>query len=88
MRDQTEVATLNNSPPQAGAETGETGVDLTAMTNELESEMLAAANNLEFEKAALLRDQFRERKRAIDGSQPARGKVAGYRKPSRQRARR
>ena len=28
-------------------------------------------NNLEFEKAALLRDQIRELKRAIDGSQPA-----------------
>jgi len=32
--------------------------------------MLTAANNLEFEKAALLRDQIRELKRATDGSQP------------------
>ena len=31
--------------------------------------MLAAANNLEFEKAALLRDQVRELKRALDGGQ-------------------
>ena len=30
--------------------------------------MLTAANNLEFEKAALLRDQIRELKRALDGS--------------------
>ena len=29
--------------------------------------MLAAANNLEFEKAALLRDQVRELKRAMSG---------------------
>ena len=46
-------------------------VDLTETLNELETEMLAAANNLEFEKAALLRDQIKELKRAIDGSQPA-----------------
>ena len=45
-------------------------VDLTTTIRELEDEMLAAANNLEFEKAALLRDQIRELKRAIDGSQP------------------
>jgi excinuclease UvrABC nuclease subunit len=32
--------------------------------------MLGAANNLEFEKAALLRDQVRELKRAVAGSEP------------------
>ena len=47
-------------------------VDITQTINELETEMLAAANNLEFEKAALLRDQIKELKRSIDGSQPAR----------------
>ncbi len=46
-------------------------MDLTETIRELESEMLAAANNLEFEKAALLRDQVKELKRAMDGSQPA-----------------
>jgi excinuclease ABC subunit B len=45
-------------------------VDITETINELETEMLTAANNLEFEKAALLRDQIKELKRAIDGSQP------------------
>src|SRR5438094_6457045 len=45
-------------------------VDLTTTLSELEEEMLAAANNLEFEKAALLRDQIRELKRAIGGSGP------------------
>ena len=30
--------------------------------------MFAAANNLEFEKAALMRDQIRELKRTLDGS--------------------
>jgi len=46
--------------------------------------MLAAANNLEFEKAALLRDQIKELKRAIDGSQPVKetrtAKPSSYRK--------
>ena len=34
-------------------------------------QMLAAANNLEFEKAALLRDQLRELKRNLSGSTTA-----------------
>ena len=33
--------------------------------------MLGAANNLEFEKAALLRDQIRELKRALEGTKAA-----------------
>jgi len=37
--------------------------DLTETIRELESDMLEAANNLEFEKAALMRDQIRELKR-------------------------
>ncbi|MCL4785686.1 MAG: excinuclease ABC subunit UvrB [Verrucomicrobia bacterium] len=59
-------------------------VDLTETINELETEMLAAANNLEFEKAALLRDQLKELKRAIEGSQPVKAlrgaKPVSYRK--------
>jgi excinuclease ABC subunit B len=42
-------------------------VDLTETINELESEMLAAAEELKFEKAALLRDQIKELKRMADG---------------------
>ncbi len=65
-------------------------VDLTETINELETEMLAAANNLEFEKAALMRDQIKELKRGIDGSQPAReakaAKPVNYRKDSRKRS--
>jgi excinuclease ABC subunit B len=38
--------------------------DVVETIRELEAEMLEAANNLEFEKAALLRDQIRELKRA------------------------
>ena len=46
-------------------------IDLNETIRELEEEMLAAANNLEFEKAALLRDQIRELKRASDGGAPS-----------------
>ena len=42
-------------------------VDLTETLRELEEEMLTAANNLEFEKAALLRDQIKELKRMMGG---------------------
>jgi len=48
-------------------------IDLNDTIKELEEEMLAAANNLEFEKAALLRDQIRELKRALDGPPSAKG---------------
>lgn len=49
--------------------------DVTETLRELEQEMLESANNLEFEKAALLRDQVRELKRQFgDGkSGPAAG---------------
>ena len=41
--------------------------DVVETIRELEEEMLVAANNLEFEKAALLRDQVKELKRSLDG---------------------
>jgi excinuclease ABC subunit B len=40
--------------------------DVTEMIRELEKEMLEAAGNLEFEKAALLRDQVNQLKREVD----------------------
>ncbi|HLX94946.1 MAG TPA: excinuclease ABC subunit UvrB [Verrucomicrobiae bacterium] len=46
-------------------------VDLTETISELETEMLKAAEDLQFEKAALLRDQIKELKRAMDGPQAA-----------------
>jgi excinuclease UvrABC nuclease subunit len=50
-------------------------------SSQLDFEMLTAANNLEFEKAALLRDQIRELKRALDGLQPVKEvKAVSYRK--------
>ncbi len=45
-------------------------VDLTETISELENEMLKAAEELHFEKAALLRDQIKELKRMLDGGKP------------------
>ncbi len=45
-------------------------VDLTETISELETEMLKAAEELQFEKAALLRDQIKELKRVMDGTEP------------------
>jgi excinuclease ABC subunit B len=70
--------------------------DLTETLRELEAEMLEAANNLEFEKAALLRDQIRELKKRFgqgDTVAPAKppAPAAGSRevryRPPRRRAR-
>jgi len=50
---------------------GTADIDISETIKELEEEMLTAANNLEFEKAALLRDQVRELKRTLDGGATA-----------------
>jgi excinuclease ABC subunit B len=66
--------------------------DLTETLRELEAEMLEAADNLEFEKAALLRDQIRELKRQFglgQGSgQPASAVAASPVSYSRRKRRR
>ncbi len=66
------LATYETKRKQADLMLREAGmdVDLTATIRELEEEMFAAANNLEFEKAALLRDQIRELKRTLADSEP------------------
>jgi excinuclease ABC subunit B len=71
---------------------GTKDIDISETIKELEGEMLAAANNLEFEKAALLRDQVRELKRTLDGgaTAPAKTGLVSYGKEriaSRGRAR-
>ena len=50
-------------------------LDLTQTLLDLQGEMLEAANNLQFEKAALLRDQIRELKRGLAGEADAGGKT-------------
>jgi excinuclease ABC subunit B len=56
---------LRRSDGKAAAVINDAGgdFDVAETLRQLEEEMLAAANNLEFEKAALLRDQIRELKR-------------------------
>jgi excinuclease ABC subunit B len=62
-------------------------VDLTETVGELETEMLKAAEDLQFEKAALLRDQIKELKRMMDGTEPGKdskpttAKRVSYNKP-------
>jgi excinuclease ABC subunit B len=65
-------------------------VDLTQTISELETEMLKAAEELQFEKAALLRDQIKELKRMINGEKaeaeaPAAVSKTSYRRQKRAR---
>lgn len=51
-------------------------LDLTETIRQLEEEMVSAANDLEFEKAALLRDQIRELKRTLEGGEKSAAEAA------------
>jgi excinuclease ABC subunit B len=82
------LATYESKRKEAGAvlRDAKMDIDITETIKELESEMLAAAEELQFEKAALLRDQIKELKRMMDGSQPTgevKAQTAGYRKKTR-----
>ncbi|HUB87277.1 MAG TPA: helicase-related protein, partial [Verrucomicrobiae bacterium] len=59
-------------------------VDLTETISELETEMLKAAEELQFEKAALLRDQIKELKRMVNGEK-VETKAMSYKKLKRTR---
>jgi len=67
------LSSRKESSNKAASVLAEAGVDLdiSETIKEIEQEMLAAANNLEFEKAALLRDQINELKRALGGPEAA-----------------
>ena len=78
------LSTRDEQSAKASAVLKEAGgnLDVTETIRELEEEMLAAANNLEFEKAALLRDQVRELKRMTGESSAGESKRSGeYQKP-------
>src|SRR6266496_1128373 len=77
----------------AGAETAASVIndaggnfDVTETIRELEGQMVEAANNLEFEKAALFRDQINELKRGMSGGRPAAPTSVSYRKGKRPKA--
>ena len=65
--------------------------DVTETIRELEEQMLEAANNLEFEKAALFRDQINELKRGLNGARsdkaikPSPAKPINYRRAKKAR---
>lgn len=60
-------------------------IDLNSTIQELETEMLKAAEDLQFEKAALLRDQIKELKRMMNGEKPEPKKSISYSKQKRTR---
>ena len=63
-----------------------TDLDVTETLRELEGEMLKAAEDLQFENAALLRDQIKELKRLAEGGPPAeKNKSVNYCKKSRRK---
>jgi excinuclease ABC subunit B len=66
------LAVYQNTRKTAAMLLGEVGgdFDVTETLRDLQEEMVEASNNLEFEKAALLRDQIRELKRQF-GESPA-----------------
>ena len=62
----------------------ESGVDedISELINELEKEMLEAAEKLEFERAAMLRDQWMELKSAASGGSRPGKKSSAFRYPA------
>jgi excinuclease ABC subunit B len=83
------VYEANRSEAQGVLKDAKMDVDVTETINELEAEMLRAAGELQFEKAALLRDQIRELKHMVDGGKPGeKSKSRPYPKPGRSRTRR
>jgi len=60
-------------------------IDLSQTIGELENEMLKAAEDLHFEKAALLRDQIKELKRMMNGEKAEEAKPVSYKKLKRTR---
>ena len=77
-------------PRHSGAALDQRMGDVAETMLQLEQEMLEAANNLEFEKAALLRDQIRELKRMTGenpGAKPAsKPRQTSYRKGKRRKS--
>ncbi len=84
-----ESLAVQEQPPAAATglihET-QTDLDVTETIRELEGEMLKAAEELQFEKAALLRDQIKELKRMVSGEPPtAKSKPVSYLKSRKAR---
>jgi excinuclease ABC subunit B len=62
-------------------------IDITTTIQELEGDMIKAAEDLQFEKAALLRDQIKELKRMLNGEKAEeKAKPVNYKKTRRSRS--
>ena len=84
------LATYESTRKEADAvlREGSGDIDLTSTIQELETEMLKAAGDLKFEKAALLRDQIKELKHMIEGGKPEKAaQPVSYRKAGSRRSR-
>jgi excinuclease ABC subunit B len=80
------LATYESDRKEADAvlREGSKDIDITSTIQELEIEMLKAAEDLKFEKAALLRDQIKELKHMLDGTKPE-ARPVSYRKSKKAR---
>jgi excinuclease ABC subunit B len=80
------LATYESDRKEADAvlREGNTDIDITSTIQELETEMLKAAEDLKFEKAALFRDQIKELKHMLDGTK-SEAKPVSYQKSKRAR---
>ena len=82
------LATYESTRREADAllREGTANVDITETIRELEQEMIVAAEDLKFEKAALLRDQIKELKHILNGESSAdKTKPVNYSKSSKNR---
>jgi excinuclease ABC subunit B len=78
------LAVYQSTRDEAAGVLKDANMDVTETVKELEGEMLKAAEDLQFEKAALLRDQIKELKRMIDGGKPEdKPKPVSYKKSRR-----
>ncbi len=80
------LAVYEETREEAAGVLQDANLDVAQTISELETEMLKAAEDLQFEKAALLRDQIKELKRMVDGGKPEeKPKAVSYRKASARR---
>ena len=78
------LAVYQSTRDEAASVLKDANMDVTETVKELEGEMLKAAEDLQFEKAALLRDQIKELKRMLDGGKPEdKPKPVSYKKSRR-----
>jgi excinuclease ABC subunit B len=80
VEDSLAVYKNNRSKAQSVGVLNDANFDVMETLRELEQEMIEAANNLEFEKAALLRDQIKELKRGTDADAAPAKEPVSYKK--------